>query len=105
MRAELDVQTSEQLIVRTGEVHEFKNFKNKVNDAGRRLIHNKRGTINNPSRMNNNVQQAFAIKRRAYKATEGTTVSKCRIYWSYRRQVKIIIKPEKRNEKQFWSCT
>ena len=99
MRTELDYQTFEQPIVRNNAELGFEIFKNRVNDASRRHIPKRRAAINNPSWINNDVKQASGRRQRAYETKRRTnneeTVAE---YIEAKRQVKRIIKQEKRNK-------
>ena len=98
MRTELDYQTFEQPIVRNNAELGFEIFKNRVNDASRRHIPKRRATINNPSWINNTVKQAIGRRQRAYEIkrmiNNEETVAE---YTKAKRQVKRIVKQEKRN--------
>ena len=97
MRTELDYKIFEQPIVRNNAELGFEMFKNRVNDASKRHIPKKRATINNPSRINNDVKQAIGRRQRAYETkrriNNEETVAE---YIEAKRQVKIIVKQEKR---------
>ena len=99
MQTEADYQTFEQQIVRNNAELEFEIFKNRVNDASRRHIPIRRATINNPSWINNDVKQALGRRPKAYETkrriNNEETVAE---YIEAKRQVKRIVKQEKRNE-------
>ena len=65
MWTELDYQTIEQPIVRNNAELIYEILKSRVNDASRRHIPKRRATINNPSRINNDVKQAIGRRLRA----------------------------------------
>ena len=72
---------------------------NRVNDASIEHIPRRRATINNPLWINNDVKQANGRRQRAYE-TKRRINSKETIaeYIEAKRQVKRIVKQEKRNE-------
>ena len=99
MQIVLDYQTFEQPIVRKNAELGFEILKNRVNDASRRDIPKRQATINNPSWINNDVKQAIGRRQRAYETkrrinNEETIVE----FIAARREVKIIVKQEKRNK-------
>ena len=99
MRTELDYHTFEQPIIRNNAELRFEIPKSTLNDASRRHIIKRRATINNPSWINNGVKQAIGMRQRAYETkrriNNEETVAE---YISARRQVKRIVKQEKRNK-------
>ena len=98
MTTELNHQTFEQPIVRNNIELGFEILQSRVNDASRRHIPKRRATINNPSWINNEVKQAIGRRQRAYgtkrRINNEEIVSE---YIAARRQVKRIVKQEKRN--------
>ena len=66
MRADLDDERHEHLIVNSDAAQGFELLKNKILESCRRHIPKKHITINNPSWINNDVQQSIARRQRAY---------------------------------------
>ena len=99
IQTELDYKTFEQLIVRNDAELGFEILKNRVNDASRTHIPKRRVTINNSSWINNDVKHAIGWRQRAY-ATKRRINNKETIaeYIAAKRQVKRIVKQEKRNQ-------
>ena len=99
MRIELYSNSFERPIIRNNAELGFEIFKSRVNDASRRHIPKRRATINNPSWINNDVNQAIGRRQRAYETkrriNNEETVAE---YIAARRQVKRNIKQETRNK-------
>ena len=99
MRTELDYHTFKQPIIRNNTELGFEILKSRVNDASRRHIPKRRATINNPSWINKDVKQAIGRRQRANETNRRInneeTVAE---YIAAKRQVKRIIKQEKRNK-------
>ena len=99
MQTEIDYQTFEQPIIRNNAELGFEILKNRVNDASKKHIPKRRATINNSSWINNDVKQAVGRRQRAYetkrRSNNEETVAE---YTAARRQVKRIVKQEKRNK-------
>ena len=66
MRADLDAERLERLIVYSDDSQGFELLKNKILESCRRDIPKKHITINNPSSINNDVKQSIARRQRAY---------------------------------------
>ena len=98
MRIELDYHTFEQPIIRNNAKLGFEILKSRVNDA-RRHIPKRRATFNNSSWINNDVKQAIGRRQRAYE-TKRRIINQETVaeYIAARRQVKRIVKQEKRNK-------
>ena len=99
MRTELDYQTFEQPIIRNNAELEFEIIKNRVNDESRRHIPKRRATINNLSWINNEDKQAIGRRQRTdeTKRTINNEETSAELIVA-KREVKIIVKQEKRNE-------
>ena len=98
MRTELDYHTFEQPIIRNNAELGFEILKSRVNNASRRHIPKRRATINNPSWINNDVKQAIGRRQRAYETKRRINNEEpVAEYIAASRQVKRIVKREKRN--------
>ena len=83
----------ERLIEGTDAAQGFEMFKNRVNDASSRHISRKRITINNPSWINNDVNQAIAKRQRAYQDSKlNNTEESNAKYATAKKQVKRSVK-------------
>ena len=70
----------------------------RVNDASRGHTPKRRATINNPSWINNDVKQAIGRRQRAYETKRTNNEVTVAEYIEAKRQVKRIVKQEKRNK-------
>ena len=99
MRTELDYHTFEQPIIRNNAELTLEIPKCRVNDASRRHIPKRRATTTNLSWINNDFKQAIGRRQRAYeikrRISNEETVAE---YIAAKRQVKRIVKQEKRNK-------
>ena len=64
----------ERLIEGTDAAQGFEIFKNRVNDASSQHIPRKRITMNDPSRISNDVKSAIARRQRVYQTSKFTTL-------------------------------
>ena len=99
MRTELDYQTYEQPIMRNNAELGSEILMNRVIDASRRHIPNRRATINNLSWINNDAKQAIGRRQRAYETKRRiNNLESVAEYFAARRQVQRIVKQETRNK-------
>ena len=98
MLTELDYQTVEQRIARNNPELGFEILKNRVNDASRRHIPRRQATINSLSRMNSDVEHAIGRRHSAYEGSFFINEETVAEYIEAKRQVKRIVKQEKRNK-------
>ena len=100
MRADLDDERLERLIVNSDVAQGFELLKNKIHESCRRHIPKKHITINNESWINNDVKQSIARRQRAYDERKRNNTDKTSAeYFTARRQVKWAVKQAKRNKK------
>ena len=99
MWADLDDERLEHLIVDSDAAQGFQLLKNKILEYCRRHIPKKHITINNPSRINNDVKQSIARRQRANdERKRNNTDETSAEYFTARRLVKRAVKQAKRNK-------
>ena len=100
MRADLDDERLERLIVNSDAAQEFELPKNRILESCRRHIPKKHITINNPSRINNDVKQYITRCQRVYmiKKNRNNTDETSAEYFTAGRLAKRVVKQAKHNK-------
>ena len=96
MRADLDDERLQHLIVNSDAAQGFELHKNKILESCRRHIPKKHITINNPSWINNDVKQSIARRQRVNDERKGNNTDETSAkYFTARRLVKRAVKQAK----------
>ena len=99
MRADLDDEWLERLIVNSDAAQGFELHKNRILESCNKRIPKKHITINNPSWINNDVKQSVARRQRAYDERKRNYADETSAeYFTARRLVKRAVKQAKRNK-------
>ena len=99
MRADLDDEILEHLIINSDAAQGFKLLKRRILESWKRHIPKNCTSINNPSFINNDVKQSIARRQRAYDERKRNDTDKTSAeYFTARRVVKRPVKQAKRNK-------